>query len=83
MDVLRDPIWQFLGVAAAVILFMLPISYQYLKRRTTKAPLATKTIRPTIIPIAQELTNSKLGQYQILATVSETSLSSVWRVKKP
>lgn len=83
MDLLRDPIWQFLGVVVAVILFIVPISYKYLRRRAKNALGTEKTIpiRPTAIPVAQELKNSTLGQYEVLDTVSETPLSHVWRVR--
>ena len=51
MDFLRDPIWQFLGVVVAVVLFLVPILYQRLKRRTSQDSNSAKLDLPRILSV--------------------------------
>jgi hypothetical protein len=51
MDFLRDPIWQFMGVVVAVILFIAPIAYRRLRRLSRHRPIAFRADLPRILVV--------------------------------
>lgn len=51
MDFLRDPIWQFIGVVVATILFIVPIAYQRLKRWKECSHVASRAGLPRILVV--------------------------------
>jgi len=49
MNFLRDPVWQFIGVVVAVLLFIAPIAYRRLRRRAKHSHIASRTDLPRIL----------------------------------
>lgn len=51
MSFLRDPIWQFIGVIVAIILFVAPIVYRRLRRKQKSRPALTRTGPPRVLVV--------------------------------